>query len=129
MEFENNSIIFKSSPTNYEKEHTGLKCNTVRYISEAEGIRHTIKVWNGEMTYGYGLYIDTVQAIRIINSETGESFERDLTDITLAEINGLPVYVFSWEHPRTVKQTLDNIGDCWAIKEYLEDAGFVVVER
>jgi hypothetical protein len=61
-------IIVKSNPTNWEKERSGRKANTLRKL-------------------------DGKDVIEIINTETGDRFERPITDITEWEGS----YIISFE--------------------------------
>ena len=89
MKIENNTIIFKSAPEYYQKEKSGLKCNTVRQITKPDEYK--------AFHYFYR-YFDILhnKTIKIINSESGEYFTRRLSDInTFKEF-----YIFSWGHSK-----------------------------
>lgn len=83
-------VSFKSVPENYVKEESGAKPNTVRIVS-AEDSR-----------YG-SLNQRTAKVIQIVNSETGASFERIITDITFW--NG--EFIISWKHFKPRKKRSD----------------------
>lgn len=71
MQIINNIILcFKSDPEFFNKEKSGLKCNTVRHISNIE--------WSGftEDDIKAGVYVD------IENSETHERFRRKIKDVS-----------------------------------------------
>lgn len=79
-------IDFKSTPENYRKEYLGLKRNTVRKFGLEPDVREELlnKYLIGELDNLY---------IRIIKTSTSESFERQVTDVTLFE----GIYVISWQ--------------------------------
>jgi len=89
MQIKDNTIIFKSPPDHWEKEHSGLKSNTVRYLNADE--------WD-ELKAG------DVQYISIVNTEDGHTFHRKIMDTTCAIIEGQPVFVFSWDHSQFVEK-------------------------
>lgn len=74
-----NMIIFKSSPEFYEKEKKGLKNNTVRFLSWQE-FSH---VQNSE----------NISLIKIVNSLTGDSFCREIKDISQYQ----DITIFTWK--------------------------------
>lgn len=65
-------VEFKSTPINYRKEELGLKKNTLRKVDESDSRFLDLKDWEFDMN----------PVIRIINSETGLSFEREISDVT-----------------------------------------------
>ena len=86
MKIEGDTIIFKSAPDFFQKEQKGIKPNTVRILSELEE----------EELYKAK---DQLKTIRIISTETGDNFERGITDITPAVLSkGCRVFVISWHH-------------------------------
>jgi len=86
MRIEGNTVIFRSYPSMYEKEESGVKPNTVRILDFCE-ISQVIENWK-ELKY-----------IRIEEVGHDRSFTRELTDITeVGELLGKSVYVFSWRH-------------------------------
>jgi len=89
MQIKDNTIIFKSMPDHWEKEHSGVKPNTMRYLNANE--------WD-EFKAG------DVQYISVINTETYHTFHRKLMDVTCAVIEGQPVFVFSWDHSKFVEK-------------------------
>lgn len=89
MIIKDRTIIFKSKPGYWEKEHSGLKPNTVRYLNADE--------WD-EFQAG------DVQYISIVNTESGHTFHRKLMDVSCAIIEGQPVFVFSWDHAKFVER-------------------------
>ncbi len=97
MEIENDTIIFKSAHTHWVKEKSGSKPNTVRYIPLPEVHQYMIQLdeINGKM-FVTPQEIE-VKKIRIINTATGDVFERELTDVTFAEVNMMPAFIFSWQ--------------------------------
>jgi len=90
MRIEGDTIIFKSVDTYFVKEKDGRKPNTVRILDEYEsGI-----VYNR-------WYSGSLKKIRIelITSESPDSFERELTDITwCGSAFGRDYVIFSWRH-------------------------------
>ena len=89
MKIENNTIIFKSAPEYYQKEKSGLKCNTVRQITKPDEYK---------AFHDFYRCFEAIsnKTIKIINSESGESFLRRITDISIFK----EVYIFSWEHSK-----------------------------
>ncbi len=84
------TIQFKSTPANYRKESLGLKRNTVRDLAEdspENDIRRAIldEFISGELDNLF---------IKIIKTTTLESFERQVTDVTI--FAGIGVYIISW---------------------------------
>jgi hypothetical protein len=86
MKIDGDTVIFKSASVFYQKEQKGIKPNTVRILSQPEE----------EQLYKAK---DQLKTIRIISTETGDSFERGITDITPAVLsNECRVFVISWHH-------------------------------
>ena len=87
MKIEGDTVLFKSTPPFFQKEQSGLKPNTVRILSEPEA-EQLDKTKN------------QLKTIRIISTETGNSFERGITDISPAilESEKCVVFIFSWHH-------------------------------
>lgn len=89
MKIEGDTVIFKSDLVFYQKEQKGTKPNTVRILSQSEEDQlYKVK--------------DQLKTIRIISTETDDSFERGITDISLAILASeiCRVFVFSWHHFR-----------------------------
>ena len=93
MKIEGDTVIFKSTPSFFQKEQSGLKPNTLRTLSQSEEEQlNKVK--------------DQLKTIRIISTETEDSFERRITDISLAmrindsnfTENEYKIFVFSWHH-------------------------------
>lgn len=81
-------VQFKSIDRIYHKEKLGIKPNTVRKIDLSdERFLHLI-------SKAYSGFNDNEISILIVNSETGDSFERWITDITI--FNDL--IIISWKH-------------------------------
>jgi hypothetical protein len=76
-------ITFKSIPANFKKEKSGQKPNTLR--KDEPGDPRFIRL---RARLPGALYI------RIVNSETGESFTRSITDRTYWE----GWWIISWRH-------------------------------
>lgn len=88
MRIKDNTIIFKSKPEHWIKEHSGLKPNTVRYLDVVE--------WDEYM-------LANIQYISIVHAENGHTFHRKLQDMTCAIIGEQPVFIFSWDHAQFVE--------------------------
>ena len=82
------TIEFKSNSDNFEKEVSGIKPNTVRFLNDGET----------DLMEKCSEHIEYIRIVR--NNEIGriDSFVRKLTDITLFKIDGIKFYIFSWEH-------------------------------
>lgn len=93
------TVEFKSTPENYKKEKSGLKPNTLRKIDQNDDRFITLRD-KGKIDYKF---ID----IKIINTRTGKSFEREITDYT--EYDGYAI--ISWKH-------IDSIKDFGTIRIY-----------
>jgi len=80
MKIENDDmVVFHTRSPFFEKERDGLKRNTVR----------NLKATSYE-TMISSLFL--IRKIKIINSETEDSFERTLTDVSYFEER----FIFSW---------------------------------
>lgn len=73
-------LVFKSTPENWMKERSGRKPNTLRKQDLTDARFH---IRPGEL-------------LAIQNTETGEVFERQVTDVTHWE----GWTIFSWRHPK-----------------------------
>jgi hypothetical protein len=91
MIIEKNTIIFKSTPSSWEKERIGSKPNVVRHLANRE-----IATLNIELDKNGNIYShkNKMTRIKLINSFTGEQFTRNITDVTMMQIGN--IYVFSW---------------------------------
>ena len=79
-------VQFKSFPSFFAKEKSGVKNNTVRVATEMDDERFTtLRYWYHSQRYG---------KIRITNSDTGDYFERQIRDITF----WMDMWIISWEH-------------------------------
>ena len=79
------TITFKSIPSNWRKEYLGLKRNTVRTFKEKNDIREEV----------LNQFIDKIISqvhIDIVNTESNETFTRQVTDVTPFE----DMYIISW---------------------------------
>ncbi len=74
-------VSFKSIPAMFEKEKCGVKPNTVRDIDMFD--ERFTRLIDGDS-----------RVIRIENSETGESFQRPITDVTVWK----DLMMISWKH-------------------------------
>jgi len=77
-------IKFKSLPEHYNKEKSGIKNNTTRWINDKD-MRFTALM---NMAGGDS----PMENIEIENSETGESFVRQIKDVTVFS----PVIIITW---------------------------------
>ena len=89
-----NCIVFKSNPGNYLKEKYGCKPNTVRQIEGQEWV-------------DFNNALKNLTLIRMINSDTGETFERKLTDIHQHFIkdfgrDDIEIWIFSWKNYKLI---------------------------
>lgn len=83
-------ITFKSYPEFFEKEKSGLKCNTVRFFDTCdERILFLYKIVAGEEENAF---------IEIENTETKEKFQRVISDVSVIKIGNKAVYIISWIH-------------------------------
>jgi len=89
MKIKDDTIIFKSKPEHWTKEHDGLKPNTVRYLDAVE--------WNEYSAAN-------IQYISIVHAENGHTFHRKIQDMTCAIIGEQPVFIFSWDHSKFVQK-------------------------
>lgn len=89
MKIEDNTIVFKSGKSFFEKERSGKKPNTIRIV-EYDEYKKIIKLYGA----------DGLTKIRIeLVEKPSECFERELTDISLVGIFcGKVCFVFSWRH-------------------------------
>ncbi len=86
MRIERNTIIFRSTPSLYEKEESGKKPNTVRILDDdAEAL--PVMMGKEDLTH-----------IRIERWDH-HGFTRELTDISVVgRLLGKTICVFSWRH-------------------------------
>ncbi|CAL7868243.1 hypothetical protein FUSNEC_GEN_294_01450 [Fusobacterium necrophorum subsp. funduliforme] len=85
-------ITFKSYPNFFEKEKSGLKCNTVRIFELNDDREYILRdIMNEEIKK------ENV-VLEILNAETGETFEREISDVSKFEINNVEIYIISWRH-------------------------------
>jgi hypothetical protein len=110
MEIQKNTIVFESNPVNFRKEKSGIKCNTVRRIPKYRNFLPDLagKEWLEEwLDFDYDK--DNLKMIRIVNTESRESFLRRLSDMTRAfcfEENNIfyETWVFSWIRERRLDE-------------------------
>lgn len=80
-------IIFKSKPEKFKKEKLGIKKNTVRKIDHKDirfiELLERLKIAKEQKQIAFYCYF--LGEITIENSETGERFTRNLTDMTIFE--------------------------------------------
>lgn len=80
------TIPFKSTQENWRKEYLGLKCNTVRIFTDLQDKRRDLL-----RDYIDGLV--NIICVIIENVKTGETFSRQVTDVTAFENR---IYIISW---------------------------------
>ena len=78
-------VEFKSVPENYKKEESGSKPNTIRKLPMGGDREKTLRRWASLVDYGQ---------IRIMNTVSGISFTREVTDVTIWE----GWMIISWKH-------------------------------
>ena len=79
-------VEFKSEPEMFDKEEAGLKPNTVRKLPIGDERENKLRIWASLVDYG---------KIAITNTKTGNSFLRDVIDVSIWQ--GL--VIISWRHP------------------------------
>lgn len=89
MEIIGSNIIFKSNPETYLKEKYGKKPNTARQIKGDEWVKFQDS-------------FKKIKSIIIVDSETGDQFERVLTDISehyfkVFGHDDIEFWIFSWK--------------------------------
>ena len=88
MYIENDIIHFKSDEPYYTKEKSGIKNNTVRFVSDEE----------------HDIILDVIDNLKYISvHKSGKQFIRELTDISIIKKNIDDnflqydlIYIFSW---------------------------------
>lgn len=89
MRVEGNTIIFKSTPSNWHREKRGDKSYTMRVISNPYE-------W-GEFTRWLDFCMD--KKIRIESTGSEKSFTRTVTDVTIVgEVLGTHFFGIGWRH-------------------------------
>ena len=88
MKINNNILMCKSTPDNYNKEKLGVKNNTVRIFKTNDELKEYAEIIKLK---------DQLKQIKIINTEINNHFIRDLSDITLFERDDLKMVIFSWK--------------------------------
>ena len=85
MKIECDTIVFKSYPDRWQREKSGDKPNTVRWLTHEES-----DIVND---------IDRITRIVLVNTLTNERFTRIIHDRDfLGEVLGQWLWVFSWQH-------------------------------
>ncbi|EFS20848.1 hypothetical protein FSBG_00345 [Fusobacterium gonidiaformans 3-1-5R] len=85
-------ITFRSFTEFFEKEKSGLKCNTVRMFELCDDREYILRdIMNEEIKKE-----DVI--LKIMNFDTGESFEREISDVSKLEVNTAEIYIISWRH-------------------------------
>ena len=79
------TVEFKSVSPSFERERDSQKCNTVRMFTNAAEQDRFVSAL-------FGLVM-----VKIMNSETRESFERCISDVTCWTYPGFDtIYIISW---------------------------------
>ncbi|KDE68982.1 hypothetical protein MWG07_09210 [Fusobacterium necrophorum] len=83
-------VRFKSYPKFFEKEKSGLKCNTVRVFD----------TYDDRIKFLYNVFSEKEKDvfIEIENTETKEKFQRVISDVSTFKIGNEEVYIISWRH-------------------------------
>lgn len=90
----NNTIIFSSDLPHYYHELQGRKPCTVRTISEHERRKFNLKVSACGQLFSNDCLVDKIEIIyRVLD----DRFQRTLTNVTKAEIDGMEIWIFSWD--------------------------------
>lgn len=89
MYIDNNSIFFKSVPTYWNKEVSGIKSNTIREIPPEEIMAFGLNLNENGTLYSRN---KTIVFIVLENTDTHESFARKLTDVSIHN----RTWIFSW---------------------------------
>jgi len=78
LNIEGNTITFKSDVVYFNKERSGLKSNTARFVD-------------------VGSNLSNVVFIKMVHSESGAFFTRTKTDISsVGQVLGKELFIFSW---------------------------------
>lgn len=85
MKIRGTTICFKSKPDFFKKEQSGIKPNTVRDLSLMEVLPLCLPCKD---------FKELVSHIQIVDSESGEFFVRELSDISYYDDR----FIFSWVH-------------------------------
>ena len=86
MKVKDRTVYFKSDGPMYVKEQIGVKCNTVRLLSENE---RNLILWND------------IDRIHMDHRQSSARFEREISDITFAgKFLGSYITIFSWLNDR-----------------------------
>lgn len=92
MLIENDILIVKSWPENWNVENSGKKANTIRQVSDYEWDKFDLAVEGGILYTGSR----EITRIRVINTDTSDYFDRNLTDVTLWYTAGNHILILSW---------------------------------
>lgn len=109
MRYFPNRIIAKSIPENFDKENSGIKSCTVREVDSSE--RKVLEnFWRQKRERVFSL---NQACITIENTETWESFERVITDITFFKSyhdweKDIYLYIISFKNERDVELWVDS---------------------
>jgi hypothetical protein len=98
------TITFKSTPENYAKECDGRKCNTCRKRDDLVQMEYAPEHCDPRFILLDDFRYEKIDRleIQLVNTETGESFTRQITDVTLWE----GIYIISWMPPKTLGEIL-----------------------
>lgn len=84
-------IQFKSKEPYFSKEEEGYKCNTVREVSQDDSRFDDLM----ELIQADD-YAEKKAIIKMVNPETNESFERQITDVTYYDER----FIISWRQKK-----------------------------
>lgn len=99
-------IHFKSDIYFWEKERRNAKSNTIRHIPEEEISKYDLDVCGNFLTAGMGDDFTHITNVVIENSQTGEQFEREITDASKIDIGEVEFFVISWNAPLDVERRI-----------------------
>ena len=92
MLIENDTLIVKSWPENWNVENSGKKANTIRQVSDYEWETFDLITHNGMLYTGSTI----ITKIKVINTDTSQEFERTLTNATHWYTAGIRTLILSW---------------------------------
>lgn len=90
-------VSFKSIPEMYEKEKSDIKNNTIRFYDSSDDRFITLRK---AINKGENLIIE------IINTETGEKFERITSDITIFNLH---IVIITWKHDKNYMNIQEDV--------------------
>ena len=93
-----NTICFKSIPENYVKEKSGVKNNTLRLVTDETKF----------------IFLKDCTHIKIVNTETQESFTREIRDLTYLD----NYVIITWRDINAKREELKSV-----YHKYLNSSG------